>query len=315
MSDDLVLLPWADHGTVLDGATDGLEVEVYDGAAEPSQRSLERAAFYVPPYMSTPHTVALVERMPHLQVMQTLTAGVDNVWPYLPEGVTLCNAAGVHDASTAELAVGLVLASLRGIDDYARAQVTGTWLFGRRESLADKRVLVVGHGHVGRAIVARLLAFEVDVVRVARSARALDDGMTVHGIDELPDLLPEADVVILIVPQTPDTVGLVDAAFLARMRPGSLLVNVARGRVVVTDDLVDAVRRGHVRAALDVTDPEPLPPEHPLWTLPGVLVSPHVGGFTSAFTPRAHRLVAAQLRRWSSGAPLDNVMIRPPGLG
>lgn len=306
------MLPWSDHATVLDGATDGLDVEVYGGSTDPSSQSLGRVAFYVPPYMSTPHTVEIVERMPALRVVQTLTAGVDSMWPHVRDDVILCNAAGVHDASTAELAIGLTLASLRGIDDYARAMPSGTWTYGRRESLADKRAMVIGHGHVGRAIVARLLPFEVDVVRVATSARVLDDGTVVHGIDELADLLPGADVVILIVPQTPATTGLVDAAFLARMKRGALLVNVARGRVVVTDDLLDAVRRGHVTAALDVTDPEPLPSDHALWTTPGVLVSPHVGGFTSAFFPRAHRLVAAQLRRWASGESLANVMTRPP---
>ena len=312
---DLVLLPWVDHATALGGATDGLDVEVYDGSVEPGAESLERAALYVPPYMSAPHTIEIIERMPRLRVVQTLTAGVDNVWPHLRDGVTLCNAAGVHDASTAELTLGLILASLRGIDDYARAMTAGTWMHGERPSLADKQVLVIGHGHVGQAIIARLLPFEVDVVRVGSHPRTLDDGTHVHGVDEMSALLPDADVVVLIVPQTPATTGLVDAAFLARMKRGSLLVNVARGPVVVTDDLLDAVRSGHVHAALDVTDPEPLPSDHPLWSTPGALISPHVGGFTSAFLPRAHRLVAAQLRRWASGEPLVNVMTRPPSLG
>jgi phosphoglycerate dehydrogenase-like enzyme len=312
---DLVLLPWADHATVLDGATDELDVEVYDGSREPRAESLERTAFYVPPYMSSSHALGLIEAMPQLRVLQTLTAGVDNVWSHLRDGVTLCNAAGVHDASTAELTVGLILASLRGIDDYARSMTSGAWTHARRESLADKQVLVIGHGHVGQAIVARLLPFEVDVVRVGSRARVLDDGTPVHGADDVSSLLPGADVVVLIVPKTPSTTGLVDAAFLARMRRGALLVNVARGSVIVTEDLLDAVRRGHVRAALDVTDPEPLPSDHPLWSTPGVLISPHVGGFTSAFLPRAHRLVAAQLRRWARGESLANVMTRPSPLG
>jgi len=238
---------------------------------------------------------------------------VDNVWPFLPEGVTLCNAAGVHDASTAELAVGLILASLRRIDDFARAQATGEWRHARYDALADKRVLVVGAGHVARALVRRLEPFEVDITVVGRTRRESHDGSVVHGTDELPELLPDADVVVLIVPQTVETTRLVDAAFLARMRRGALLVNVARGGVVVTDDLLAALRRGHVRAALDVTDPEPLPADHPLWTAPGVLISPHVGGDTTAFLPRAHRLVAQQLRRWRLGQPLDNVMPRPGG--
>lgn len=310
MTHGLVLLPWPDHAAVLGTAVEGLEVEVYDGTAEPAEDVLGRTTFYVPPYMGASRDLELMARMPRLRVVQTLTAGVDAVWPHLPDDVTLCNAAGVHDASTAELAVGLILASLRHLDEFARAQATGEWRHARHDALADKRVLVVGAGHVGSALVRRLEPFEVEVVQVARRRRVLDDGTVVHGSDELAALLPEADVVVLIVPHTPETTGLVDAAFLARMRPGALLVNVARGPVVVTADLLDALRRGQVRAALDVTDPEPLPPDHPLWTAPGVLVSPHVGGNTTAFLPRAHRLVAQQLRRWRLGEPLANVVPR-----
>ena len=311
MTHGLALLPWPDYAAVLGLAVGGLDVAVYDGTADPAPEILERVTFYVPPYMSSSHTLELMRRMPRLRVVQTLTAGVDSAWPHLPDGVTLCNAAGVHDASTSELAVGLILASLRGIDEFARAQAVGEWRYSRHDSLADKRVLVIGAGHVGTALTRRLEPFEVDVVRVGRTSRTLDHGTVVHGTDEIPALLPEADVVVLIVPQTPETTGMVDAAFLARMKQGALLVNVARGPVVRIDDLVDAVGRGHVRAALDVTDPEPLPPDHPLWTLPGVLISPHVGGFTTAFLPRAHRLVAHQLRLWRLGDPLENVMPRP----
>jgi phosphoglycerate dehydrogenase-like enzyme len=133
----------------------------------------------------------------------------------------------------------------------------------------------------------------------------------VHAQDELPALLPDADVVVLITPLTAETRGLVDAAFLARMKDGALLVNVARGAVVDTDALTAEVRAGRLEAALDVTDPEPLPPEHPLWSLPGVLISPHVGGTSTAFEPRARRLIAEQLRRWAAGEPLDNEVPRP----
>ncbi len=310
MTHGLVLLPWDDYEWALGTAVEGLDAAVYDGSVDPPEEVLGRTTMYVPPYLGSARDLELMARMPRLRVVQTLTAGVDGVWPHLPDGVTLCNAAGVHDASTAELAVGLILASLRHIDDFARAQESGAWLHGEFESLADKQVLVIGHGHVGQALVRRLLPFEVDVVRVAHRARVLDGGTVVHGVDELPTLLPDADVVVLIVPQTPETIGLVDARFLGAMRRGALLVNVARGRVVVTDDLVVAVRAGQVRAALDVTDPEPPPADHPLWRTPGILISPHVGGNTSAFLPRAHRLVAAQLRHWRSGEPLDNVVTR-----
>jgi len=146
------------------------------------------------------------------------------------------------------------------------------------------------------------------VLRVARTGRAGPDGQRVAGLDELAGLLPEADVVVLTVPMTDQSRGLVDAGFLSRMRDGALLVNVARGPVVRTDDLVAEVTSGRLRAALDVTDPEPLPPGHPLWSAPGVLVSPHVGGNTTAFLPRAARLVEAQLRRWAAGEPLAHVI-------
>jgi phosphoglycerate dehydrogenase-like enzyme len=215
----------------------------------------------------------------------------------------------VHDASTAELVVGLIIASLRRIPDFVRAQATGEWRYGRYDALADKTVLIVGYGSVGEAIEQRLGGFEVDVLRVARSARSGEP--RVHGFDDLPRLLPQADVVVLVTPLTEQTRGLVDAAFLARMKPGALIVNAARGPVVVTDDLLAAVRSGRVRAALDVTDPEPLPADHPLWVEPNVLISPHVGGNTSAFLPRAHRLVAEQLQRFAAGQPLLNVMSRP----
>ena len=234
-------------------------------------------------------------RMPNLRVVQTLTAGVDNVLAALPEGVTLCNAAGVHDASTAELAVGLTIASLRHLDDFARAMPEGRWLYDRHEALADKRVLIVGFGSIGRAIARRLDGFECEVTAVARTARTVD-GIDVHARSRnCPACCPDADVVILIVPLTSETRRMVDADFLARMPDGALLVNVSRGPVVDTDALLAECASGRLRAALDVTDPEPLPADHPLWRTPGVLISPHVGGNTSAFLPRARRLVAAQL--------------------
>ena len=311
MTHGLVLLPFPDYVEALGTAVEGLEVAVHDGSSEPTAEVLGRTTFYVPPYLTATADLEVMGRMPRLRVVQSLSAGVDNVWPYLPDTVELHNAAGVHDASTAELAVALTLASLRHLDDFARAQSSGTWLPRTFDALADKRVLVVGHGHIGQAIERRLAPFEVELVRVARTPRTLAGGVIVHGMDELPELLPDIDVVILVVPQTPTTIGLVDAEFLGSMKPGALLVNVGRGRLVVTDALVDAVRRGQVRAALDVTDPEPLPADHELWRLPGVLISPHVGGNTTAFLPRAHRLVATQLRRWRTGEPLDNHVARP----
>jgi phosphoglycerate dehydrogenase-like enzyme len=270
-------------------------------------------AFYVVPYMKAPEVGQRpLAAMSSLQVVQTLTAGIDHVesaLPALPPGVRLCNARGVHEASTAELTLTLVLASLRGIPDFVRAQDRGEWLGGFRPALADKNVLIVGYGSIGSAIEDRLAPFEVArVTRVARSWRTTARG-PVHPIAELPALLPEADVVILCTPLNEATLGLADAGFLARMKDGALLVNVARGPVVDTDALLAELESGRLTAALDVTDPEPLPPGHRLWTAPGVLVSPHVGGPTSAYRPRAERLLADQLRRFVNREPLRNVIL------
>jgi phosphoglycerate dehydrogenase-like enzyme len=262
--------------------------------------------FFVPPYMQPTDLEQVFAALPSLRVVQTLTAGYDDVLRLLPPGVTLCNARGVHDASTAELAVALVLASLRGLPEFVRAQGAGRWLAGRRPSLADRHVVVVGAGSVGSAVAARLEPFETEVVLVGRTSR---DG--VRAVSDLPQLLPTADVVVLAVPLTEQTERMVDAGFLAGMRDGALLVNVARGRVVDTDALLAELVAGRLSAALDVTDPEPLPPEHPLWRAPGVLLSPHVGGDTTAFLPRAWRMLQAQLARYVAGEPLANVVAGP----
>ena len=288
--------------TLLGDPPEGLRYEVVD----PTRRvpdSVSEVRFYVTPYAVGPGVAEVLPRMSEVDVVQTLSAGVDNVRGAVPEGVTLCNGRGIHDTSTAELALTLILSSLRGIPQFVRAQDRASWEFTWRPALADKRVLLVGYGAIGAAIEARLLPFEVEVVPVARRAR---DG--VHAIEELPDLLPTADVVVLILPLTDATRGLVDAAFLDRMKDGALLVNVARGAVVVTDDLVAALGTGRISAALDVAEVEPLPAAHPLWQAPGLLVSPHVGGASSAMWPRAHRLVRDQLHRYAAGKPLANVM-------
>ena len=307
---DIVLLPWDDD---LGGATDGLDVAIWtDDGPEPPQEVLDDVVLYVPAYQGGTRALEAAARMPRLRTIQCLWAGVDSFWPYVPDGVALHNAAGVHDASTAELALALMLARLRRLDDFARQP--GVWLHEETPALADRRVLILGYGSIGTAIERRLAGFEVDVVRVARSARDVEGPsgtVHVHAQDELPALLPTVDVVVLITPLTPETRGLVDAAFLARMKDGALLVNVARGPVVDTDALTAEVRSGRLEAALDVTDPEPLPPEHELWSLPGALISPHVGGTSTAFEPRAKRLISAQLRRWRAGEPLDNQVRRP----
>ncbi|CAL9536570.1 Formate dehydrogenase, mitochondrial [Streptomyces sp. enrichment culture] len=296
----------------IEGLPEGPAYRFWDGAedfpADPAD-----CVFYVVPYMRpSPLCVRPLPRMSSVRVVQTLSAGIDHVEPGLkdlPDGIRLCNARGVHEASTAELALTLILASLRGVPDFVRAQERGEWLGGFRPALADRTVLIVGYGSIGAAIEDRLAPFEVArVARVARSARTTARG-PVHPLTELPALLPEADVVVLSTPLTETTRGLADADFLARMKDGALLVNVARGPVVDTEALLTELESRRITAALDVTDPEPLPPGHPLWQTPGVLISPHVGGPTSAFLPRAKRLLTDQLRRFVNQEPLRNVIL------
>ena len=260
-------------------------------------------AFYVLPYRFRPSDGEVLAQLPNLQVVQTMSAGFEHIQAYVPDGVQLCNGRGIHDTSTAELTLALILASLRGVPQFVRAQDRAEWRPEPRESLADKQVLIIGYGQIGEAIEARLLPFEAAVTRVARSAR---DG--VHGIEELPVLLPEADVVVLIVPGTEQTKGLFDARMLAHLKDGALLVNIARGPVVDTDALLAELRSERIHAALDVVDPEPLPSDHPLWTAPNLLIVPHVGGNSSAMWPRSYKLVREQLHRFAAGEPLANVV-------
>ncbi|WP_066945682.1 2-hydroxyacid dehydrogenase [Streptomyces lushanensis] len=296
----------------VDGLPAGLDLRFWDGGqdfpADPAD-----CAFYVVPYMKSMEiAIRPLSAMTSVRVVQTLSAGIDHVTPglgSLPAGVRLCNAKGVHEASTAELTLALILASLRGIPGFVRGQEREEWRSGFYPALADKSVLIVGYGSIGAAIEDRLAPFEcARVARVARSARTTERG-PVHAFTELPALLPDADVVILSTPLTGTTKGLVGAEFLARMKDGALLVNVARGPVVDTKALLAEAESGRITAALDVTDPEPLPAGHPLWHAPGVLISPHVGGSTSAFLPRARRLLAEQLTRFATGRDLLNTVL------
>jgi phosphoglycerate dehydrogenase-like enzyme len=298
-----VLLPHPEGIRLVGDVPAEADLDVWDGSGGPPPAAAE-VEFWVPPFFATDDVVRAAERMPRLAVVQLPTAGADP-WPgRLADAVTLCDARGVHDSSTSEWAVTAMLASVREFPRFTLAQAAGRWDFGVTDELAAKRVLVIGAGSIGDALCRRLESFEVELIRVARRAR---DG--VHAVGELPDLLPGADVVVLLVPLTDATRGMVDAAFLAWMPDGALLVNAARGPVVNTDALLAEVATGRLRAALDVTDPEPLPPGHPLWTVPGVLLTPHVGGSVRGLLPRVYRLVARQLWRYAEGEPLDNVVV------
>ncbi len=307
MTSAVILVPWHDPTTHLGALPDGWRYDTFaaDDTDLPSGLDPAEVGFYVPPYTFDPRVLEVIPRFPALQVVQLLTAGYEHAESFVPAGVSMANARGVHDASTAELAMALILASQRELDRDARAMTSGTWITGPTRALADCTVLIIGAGSIAGALTRRLSGFEAHVVSVASTARH-----GVHGIDELTSLLPSADVVVLLVPLTPTTEGLLGASEFAACKPGALIVNVARGRVVDTDALVTACRSGQVRAALDVTDPEPLPPGHPLWTTPGVLVSPHRGGNSAAFLPRARRLVRDQVARFVAGAPLANLVDR-----
>ncbi|MCW2533501.1 MAG: D-isomer specific 2-hydroxyacid dehydrogenase NAD-binding protein [Blastococcus sp.] len=246
-----------------------------------------------------------LEGLPRLQLVQLLSAGAERFAGRLPDGVLLCNARGAHTPSTAEWAVTATLAAQRGIPHFVREQDAGRWSSATFSSLVGARVLVVGAGDIGTTIGRMLAGFDVELTYVARTAR---DG--VRSTAELPQLLPHADVVILIVPVTPETTGMVDARFLAAMADGALLVNAARGVVVDTDALLAELTAGRLRAALDVTDPEPLPEGHPLWSAPGLLLTPHVAGAVPDTNARAAAAVTDQLARVLAGQPLVNVVDR-----
>lgn len=263
----------------------------------------------VPPYL---RPVSVLERLKdvHVRLVQSQLVGYDGVEEVLPEGVVYANAASVHETSTAELTLALILAAQRGIPDFVRAAAAGHWAPEFRPSLADRRVMLIGYGGVGRAIESRLLPFEIELTRVANHER-IDERGVIYDTESLPRLLPESEIVIVVVPLTPATTHLVDDAFLSRMADGSLLVNVSRGKVADTEALMKHARSGRLRLALDVTDPEPLPLGHPLFAMPNVLVTPHVGGASSAMPSRAARLIEEQASRMMRGeAPINVIFPR-----
>jgi phosphoglycerate dehydrogenase-like enzyme len=240
-----------------------------------------------------------------LRVIQTTSAGVDWLIGRVPEHVIVCNARGVYDAPLAEWVVGAILATLRGLVESRDAQTRHAWDAIEPPELSGRRVVILGLGSIGTAIADRLRPFGVDVVGVGRAAR---DG--VCGLAELDEVLPGAEILVNMLPLTSETRGLLDARRLSFLPDGALVVNGGRGRTIETAALVAELQSGRIRAALDVTDPEPLPPDHPLWELPNVLITPHMAGDSPGSTIRAFQLAGDQIRRFAAGEPLVNEVAR-----
>ncbi|MBM7772746.1 phosphoglycerate dehydrogenase-like enzyme [Actinokineospora baliensis] len=294
-----VLVP-DEHGVAAFAGVDGVRAVQYDPAALPEEAG--EAEVLVPGFLSADKT-RLVEGMPKLRLVQLLTAGAEAWVGQLPGHVMLSTCSGAHGGSTAEWVMASLLTifrNMRGFEDDRRSQ---TWAMQQTETLQGKRVLVIGAGDLGRQLKRRLEAFDAEVTVVATTAR---EG--VRGLDELDVLLPEQDVVALMVPMTPATRHMVDAGFLAKMADNAVLVNAARGPVVDTDALVAELTSKRLRAALDVTDPEPLPAGHPLWTAPNLLLTPHVAGSCTGVHARAYRVVVEQVLRFAKGEEPTNLV-------
>jgi len=260
------------------------------------------AEFLVPP-SGDARVLELLGRMPGLRVLQTLSAGVDWLLPSAPPGVRICDAGGTRDIAVAEWVLAAILASTMGLDELRDRQREHRWERRQPSELAHSTVMILGDGSIGGAVEARLEPFEVELIRVARHARP-----GVHAVDDLPALLPRAEIVVVLLPLTPETTGLLGAELLGRLRPGALLVNAARGPILDTEALLPLLQAGRVRAALDVTDPEPLGADHPLWDAPGTLITPHIAGDTPAAQRRAFALVGEQVGRYVRGEPLANAV-------
>jgi phosphoglycerate dehydrogenase-like enzyme len=305
-----VLVPWqsvSDALRDLGGLADaGLAVEVFTGD-EPGPDDLGDVVFFTVPY-DRPFGIEPIPRLSGVRVVQALTAGYDHIAGLLPRDVTLCTARGLHDSSTAEHALALILAAQRELPRWVLAQDEGRWEHAHTRSLAGSRVLIVGYGSIGAALDERLRACEAETVRVARSSRPDEQ---VFGVADLDALLPSADIVVLLTPLTAQTRGLLDARRLALLPDGALLVNVGRGPLLDTSAILAEAASGRLRAALDVTDPEPLPSGHPLWHCPGTIITPHVAGGAADFYPKARDFIVHQVRSFAAGEPLRNVVAGP----
>jgi len=293
-----VLVPDEQGEAVLAGI-DNITVVRY----EPSAPLPADAEVLVPSFLAEIDPAVYVEQLPSLRLIQLQTTGAENWIGRIPDHVLLSTARGAHGGSTAEWALGALIAVYRELIPFERSRQQRDWTRRPTDTLQDKRVLILGAGDLGRQLRRRLEASDASATLVGTRAR---DG--VHGIDEVPDLLGAHDAVVLMVPLTEATTGLVDAAFLAGMPDGAVLVNAARGKVVHTDALLAELQAGRLRAALDVTDPEPLPPDHPLWTAPGLLLTPHVAGSVYDYSRRAYAVVAAEVARFAAGKEPENLV-------
>ena len=295
-----VCLPSESSRDQIQPVPDGVHMLVWDGADNPPD-GIEATEFVLGGYMAGPEE--LFSAMPHVKVVQLLSAGVERWLPHLPEGVTLCNGRGVHGPATAELAVTGILAIIRQLPMFLTEQAEHRWTEVHTEDLDGKRVLVLGAGDIATHIADALAVFGAEITFVARTAR---DG--IRGIDELPSLLPDADILAIALPLTDETSGLIDADALAALPDGAIVANVARGAIVDSEALTAQTTAGRLRAFLDVTDPEPLPADHPLWQAPNVVITPHVGGGTHGWQRRGYRLVREQIERYVAGEELHNVV-------
>lgn len=280
-------------------------------------------------WIPDPYSTRALRVWPHLRgvrLVLSLMAGTEWIPGTVGPHVTICNARGAHNISTAEWTLTAILAMLKYMPLYVDIQRSGDWrrcseasrLYQqithderpyhppvKLEELTGKTVLIVGHGSIGKDIERLLEPFRVDIIRVARTPRTVP---LVHAVTELDNLFPRAHAIVLILPLTAESNGLIGPKQFALMRQGALLVNAARGGVVQTDALVEALNAGRIRAALDVTDPEPLPIDHPLWRCPNLLITPHIGGSSPQFDARSLTVAADELRRYMKGEPLKNVV-------
>jgi phosphoglycerate dehydrogenase-like enzyme len=262
---------------------------------------LAEVEFFVPPFGQRARVREALVLMKRLKVIQTMSAGVDTWLDLVPPGVILCDGRGVHDVPVAEWCAAALLAMVKRFPEFRDFQARSDWKDERLVDLAGQRIMIYGYGSIGHALEERLAPFGVEFVRVARTPR-----QGVHGHGEVGELLPGVDAVVVLVPLTPETEGVVSTSFLARMKEGAILVNAARGRIVDTGALLAELQKGRLKAALDVTEPEPLPEDHELWRAPGVFITPHIAGSSQRFVERAFKLIRAQVVRYVAGEPLIN---------